>query len=80
MYLPWLYIDILIVLSLVKPSVIIRTAAYIIKQVLVTKAKLKNHSNESTKVQTLGVFLGIDRTMSYKQRCYVSASDVHVSM
>ena len=25
--------------------------------------------NESTKVQTLGVFLGIDRSMSWKQRC-----------
>ena len=36
-----------------------------------------NH-NESTKVQTLGVFLGIDRSMSWKQRCYVSVS--YVSM
>ena len=35
-------------------------------------------SNESTKVQTLGVFLGIDRSMSWKQRCYVSVS--YVSM
>ena len=34
--------------------------------------------NESTKVQTLGVFLGIDRSMSWKQRCYVSVS--YVSM
>ena len=35
-------------------------------------------SNESTKVQTLGIFLGIDRSMSWKQRCYVSVS--YVSM
>ena len=34
--------------------------------------------NESTKVQNLGVFLGIDRSMSWKQRCYVSVS--YVSM
>ena len=34
--------------------------------------------NESTKVQTLGMFLGIDRSMSWKQRCYVSVS--YVSM
>ena len=32
--------------------------------------------NESTKVQTLGVFLGIDRSMSWKKRCYVSVSYV----
>ena len=31
-------------------------------------------NNESTKVQTLGVFLGIDQSMSWKQRCYVSVS------
>ena len=34
--------------------------------------------NESTKVQTLGVFLGLDRSMSWKQRCYVTVS--YVSM
>ena len=36
------------------------------------------NGNESTKVQTLGVFLGIDQSMSWKQRCYVSVS--YVSM
>ena len=35
-------------------------------------------NNESTKVQILSVFLGIDRSMSWKQRCYVSVS--YVSM
>ena len=39
------------------------------------QTRITNHKdNESTKVQTLGVFLGIDRSMSWKQRClsYVS--------
>ena len=39
---------------------------------------ITHYCNESTKVQTLGMFLGIDRSMSWKQRCYVSVS--YVSM
>ena len=31
--------------------------------------RTSTYNNESTKVQTLGVFLGIDRSMSWKQRC-----------
>ena len=39
---------------------------------------LSNSQCLRNKVQTLGVFLGIDRSMSWKQRCYVSVS--YVSM
>ena len=55
-----------------------RFVAIVCRMVVVENRFVAAVVKMNTKVQTLGVFLGIDRSMSWKQRCYVSVS--YVSM